>query len=46
MKPGEVSVDVIAASLPFHTVVKIASSLVAEGNSELCRSLRTQVTDC
>lgn len=42
----EVSVDANAASLLFHTVVKIASSLVAEGKSELCWSSRTQVTDC
>lgn len=33
MKSEEVSVDAIAASLLFHTVGKIASSLVAGGKS-------------
>lgn len=46
MNSEEVSVDAIAASHPFHTMGKIASSLVAEGQAELCRSSRTQVTDC
>lgn len=41
MKSEEVSVDGIAASRPFHTVVKIACSLVAEGKSELCQFSRT-----